>query len=66
MVKEELIMANCPHCNYKLKLIDIKAECPDCGVNIANYDWENRLEQDAAEAEIAFVKATLSAHRPEG
>lgn len=49
-------MAKCPKCNRKLHIWDIKAECPGCGVNIANYDWENRLEQDAVEAEIAFAK----------
>lgn len=49
-------MAKCPKCNRKLHIWNIKAECPDCGVNIANYDWENRLEQDAIEAEKAFAK----------
>ncbi len=49
-------MARCPKCDRKLHIWNVKAECPDCGVNIANYDWENRLEQDAIEAEIAFAK----------
>jgi len=49
-------MAKCPKCNRKLHIWNVKAECPDCGVNIANYDWENRLEQDAVEAEAAFAK----------
>lgn len=49
-------MAKCPKCNRKLHIWDVKAECPGCGVNIANYDWENRLEQDAIEAEAAFAK----------
>ena len=49
-------MAKCPKCGVKLHIWNIKAECPKCGVNIANYDWENRLEQDAIEAEIAFAK----------
>lgn len=49
-------MAKCPKCNRKLHIWNVKAECPDCGVNIANYDWENRLEQDAIEAEAAFAK----------
>lgn len=48
-------MANCPHCNYKLKIIDIKAECPVCGVNIPNYRWEERLDEDAVNAEKAFA-----------
>ncbi len=49
-------MAKCPKCGRKLYIWNVKAECPDCGVNIANYDWENRLEQDAIEAEKAFAK----------
>ena len=53
-------MAKCPKCNRKLHIWDIKAECPGCGVNIANYDWENRLEQDAVEAEAAFAKMRLT------
>lgn len=53
-------MAKCPKCNRKLHIWDIKAECPGCGVNIANYDWENRLEQDAIEAEAAFAKLRIT------
>lgn len=49
-------MARCPKCNRKLHVWNVKAECPDCGVNIANYDWENRLEQDSIAAEAAFAK----------
>lgn len=49
-------MAKCPKCGVKLHIWNIKAECPNCGVNIANYDWENRLEQDSIEAEAAFAK----------
>ncbi len=48
-------MANCPHCNYKLKIIDIKAECPVCGTNIPNYRWEEKLDEDAVNAERAFA-----------
>lgn len=49
-------MANCPKCNYHLKPWNIKAECPECGVNIPNYNWEERLEEDARRSEIAFAK----------
>ncbi|MBO5859783.1 MAG: hypothetical protein J6R20_08440 [Clostridia bacterium] len=56
-------MAKCPKCGVKLHIWNIKAECPKCGVNIANYDWENRLEQDAIEAEIAFAKLRESLNR---
>lgn len=47
-------MARCPHCGYKLHLIDIKAECPVCKVNIPNYNWEERLDMDAQNAEASF------------
>ena len=49
-------MANCPNCGYKLKITDIKAECPECGVNIPNFNWEERLEEDSVRAEAAFAK----------
>ena len=49
-------MANCPKCGVKLHIWNIKAECPKCGVNIANYDWERRLEEDSVKAEAAFAK----------
>ena len=56
-------MAKCPHCGIKLHIWNVKAECPKCGVNIANYDWENRLEQDALEAEAAFAKLRESVRK---
>lgn len=56
-------MAKCPHCGIKLHIWNFKAECPSCGVNIANYDWENRLEQDALEAEAAFAKLRESVRK---
>ncbi len=49
-------MAKCPNCSYKLKAWDIKAECPKCKTNIPNFNWEKRLEEDAARSEIAFAK----------
>ena len=49
-------MAKCPKCGVKLHIWNIKAECPKCGVNIANYDWERRLEEDSIKAEEAFAK----------
>lgn len=47
-------MAKCPCCDYKLKIWHIRAECPSCGANIPNYNWEERLEQDADVAEAAW------------
>ncbi|MGN0526209.1 MAG: hypothetical protein ACI4IF_02125 [Acutalibacteraceae bacterium] len=49
-------MAVCPKCGRPLHIWNIKAECPGCNVNIPNYDWEGRLEQDSVNAEIAWVK----------
>lgn len=49
-------MSYCPHCFKQLHFWDIKAECPHCGTNIPNYDWENMLEADAKKAEAAWAK----------
>ncbi len=49
-------MAHCPNCNRKLHFWNIKAECPDCGVSIPNFEWEKRLEEDAYKREEAFFK----------
>ncbi len=48
--------SKCPKCGHTLKLWDIKAECPKCGVNLANHEWEKRLNDDADFAENAFAK----------
>ena len=56
-------MAKCPHCGIKLHIWNVKAECPKCGVNIANYDWERRLEEDSVVAEAAFAKLHESMRR---
>lgn len=53
-------MAVCPNCKTKLHIWNVKAECPKCGVNIPNFDWENRLEEDADIAEKAFAKFNRS------
>ncbi len=49
-------MAVCPKCGQILKIWNVKAECPYCGVNIPNYNWEERLDEDAKNAEIAWAK----------
>ncbi len=48
--------SKCPECGHTLKLWNFKAECPKCGVNIANHQWEKRLSDDADFAETAFAK----------
>lgn len=49
-------MALCPKCYGILKFWHVKAECPHCGVNIPNYDWEGRLDRDAENAVVAWRK----------
>ncbi len=49
-------MAFCPKCGRHLNIWHVKAECPTCGVNIPNYDWEGRLNEDAEKAAIAWSK----------
>ncbi len=49
-------MAVCPKCGIHLNIWHVKAECPTCGVNIPNYNWEERLNEDAKNAEIAWAK----------
>lgn len=48
--------STCPECGHTLKFWNIKAECPKCGVNIPNYQWEKRLSDDADVAEFNFAK----------
>ncbi len=48
--------SKCPECGHTLKFWNVKAECPKCGVNIANHQWEKRLNDDADFAENAFAK----------
>lgn len=46
----------CPECGHTLKIWNIKAECPKCGINLPNHKWEERLEKDADIAETSFAK----------
>lgn len=48
--------SKCPACGHTLKLWDFKAECPKCGANIPNHQWEKRMSDDADIAENAFAK----------
>lgn len=48
-------MAKCPNCSFDLKPWHINAECPSCKVNIPNFNWEERLEEDAVRSEKAFA-----------
>lgn len=42
----------CPKCGYKLSMIDIKPECPVCGVNQVYYGMEESLSKEADRAEF--------------
>lgn len=52
-------MSQCPKCGYKLKLTDIKQTCPECGVNLMYYGFEDRFYSDAKYAEMGFAKARI-------
>ncbi len=45
----------CPKCGYKLKIKDIKPECPKCGVNVLYYKMDERLLADADKVEEEHV-----------
>ncbi|MBQ8029013.1 MAG: hypothetical protein IJ262_06370 [Clostridia bacterium] len=49
-------MAKCPNCQKKLHIWNIKAECPHCKVNIPNFEWEKRLEEEAYIREESYFK----------
>lgn len=52
----------CPACKKTLKPWHIKAECPHCGANIPNHNWEERLEEDALNREASFFKMHTALH----
>lgn len=54
-------IAKCPKCGRKLTLFDWKPNCPDCGVNLVYYGMEERLmeEADQAEAEHARLQKRI-------
>ena len=52
---------NCPCCGKKLSLMYMKPNCPACGADILRYDYEGRMERDAAQAakEVEALWRTL-------
>ncbi len=54
--KGVLMASKCPNCGRVLKWYNIKADCPDCGISIPNFNWEARLEEDNKRAEEKFGK----------
>ena len=41
----------CPCCGKKLSPFYLKAACPECGADILRYNAEERLKQDAVQAQ---------------
>ena len=41
----------CPKCGAKISKFYFKQYCPECGVNLMYYKLDERLEQDADNAE---------------
>lgn len=46
-------MAKCPKCGHKLRMIDIGQNCPECGVNMNLYNFEDRFYHEAKVAELS-------------
>lgn len=53
----------CPKCGYKLSMIDIKPECPVCGVNQVYYGMEESLKKEADRAEFEHAASQPSMDR---
>ncbi len=45
-----MIETRCPKCNQKLSVFYLKQECPNCGINMLYYNFDERLQQDAEKA----------------
>lgn len=59
-------MADCPKCGKHLRLIDWKQHCPHCGANIVIYDLQERLMQQADEAEVQHYHFQKKVDRVKG
>lgn len=59
-------MANCPKCNHKLRVIDWKPECPNCGVNVIYCNFESQFYIDAKYAEMDVAKIRVKWARIKG
>ena len=46
----------CPKCQAKLSPFYLKPTCPKCGVNIMQYGFEEKLEEDKVKAEKEWSK----------
>ncbi|MDR1734917.1 MAG: hypothetical protein LBR73_08580 [Oscillospiraceae bacterium] len=52
-------MADCPNCNYHLKITDWKPNCPKCGVNVLYAEFEPRFYLDAKKAELSIASVRV-------
>lgn len=59
-------LANCPKCNHKLRFIDWKPECPNCGVNVIYYNFESQFYIDAKHSEMDVAKIRVKWARVKG
>ncbi len=48
--------SECPKCGKKLSIFYFKPKCPQCGCELAYYDMDKMLEEDAKKAEAEFAK----------
>lgn len=46
-------MKNCPKCSRRLRITDISQFCPDCGVNMRFYNFEENFIREAKLAELS-------------
>ena len=56
-------MANCPHCNRRLRIVDWKPNCPGCGVNLMFYGFEERFYEDAKRSELSMASMRVGSKR---
>ena len=56
-------MANCPHCNRRLRFTDWRPNCPGCGVNLMFYGFEERFYEDAKRSELSMASMRVGSKR---
>ena len=48
--------SECPKCGKKLSILYFKPKCPECGCELAYYNMDKILEEDAIKAEAEYAK----------
>ena len=56
-------MSNCPHCNRRLRIVDWRPNCPNCGVNLMFYGFEERFYEDAKRSELSMAGMRVASKR---